>query len=146
MTHQYYGYPSDFTQQYQAALMAVTKTHVMRVARQYLNNTNLTLVVVGNPQAFIQPLQKVNPQLTRPEAKTATSQSTDASLDEGKKMLARAQAAAGGIEKLAAVKDYMETADYFIDPSSASMGGARIRETDRWVAPTFFRQDMILPM
>ena len=64
---------------------------------------------------------------------------------EGKQILLKAQAAVGGAEKLAAVKDYTMLAEYLIDPSVANVGGTKIVQTDSWVAPTTFRQDSTLP-
>jgi zinc protease len=151
MAHLYYGYPGDFVQQYQAAVMAVTKADVMRAARQSLNPANLTLLVVGNPQVFTEPLEKLTPEVNRvdlaiPGPTPFTSETTDTSLADGKKMLARAQEASGGVEKLSAVKDFTEIAEYNIDPAGPVMGGARIKETDRWIAPTLYRQEMELPI
>ena len=151
LLHQeYYGYPKDFVQQYQAGITAVTKADVLRVARQYLNPANLTTIVVGNPQVFSEPLEKINPQVNRidltiREAKPQAVETSDTSLAEGKRLLARAQAAVGGVDKLAAVKDYLVTADYLIDPAVQNIGGSKMVQTDRWIGPTSFRQDLLLP-
>jgi zinc protease len=56
LTYEYYGYPKDFIQQYQKALAAVTKADVLRVAKERLNPANFTIVTVGNPMEFAQPL------------------------------------------------------------------------------------------
>jgi len=56
LTYEYFGYPRDFIQQYQKALAAVTKADVLRVARQRLHPEDFTVVAVGNPQQFAQPL------------------------------------------------------------------------------------------
>ena len=83
--------------------------------------------------------------LAIPEAKPEVVESSDASLAEGKQILLKAQAAAGGAEKLAAVKDYTMLAEYSIDPAVPNVGGSKIVQTDKWVAPTTFRQDGTLP-
>ena len=145
----YYGYPNDYLPQYQKALQSVTRADVLRVAKQYLNPANLTVVVAANPTMFGEPLEKLGPvtklDLAIPEAKPEVLESTDASLAEGKQILLKAQAAAGGAEKLAAVKDYTMLAEYLIDPAVANIGGAKIVQTDKWIAPTTFRQDATLP-
>jgi hypothetical protein len=46
---------------------------------------------------------------------------------------------------MAAVRDYTMVALYQIDPGVPSLGGAKISQTDRWVSPTTFRQDSVLP-
>ena len=56
LTYEYFGYPKDFIQQYQKALSAVTKADVLRVAKQRLHPESFTVVAVGNPQEFGQPL------------------------------------------------------------------------------------------
>src|SRR5262249_7868526 len=131
MQQEYNGYPWEFAHQYQAAVAAVTKADVLRVAKQYLNPANLTTLVVGNPQVFAQPLEKLNPQVNRiditiPEARHEAAQTTDGSIAEGKRLLARAQAAAGGVEKLAEVKDYSITADFLIESSVQVLGGSKV--------------------
>jgi zinc protease len=145
----YYGYPKDYLSRHQKALESVTRADVLRVAKQYLNPANLTVVVMANPLMLGEPLEKLGPvtklDLAIPEAKPEVVESSDASLAEGKQILLKAQAAAGGAEKLAAVKDYTMLAEYSIDPSVANVGGAKIVQTDRWVAPTVFRQDSSFP-
>ncbi len=74
ISYEYFGYPRDFIFQYQKATASVTKADVQRVARQYLRPENLTIVAVGNPKDFGQPLSAlgipVHPlDLTIPEPK-----------------------------------------------------------------------------
>jgi zinc protease len=150
MSLEYYGYPKEFPQQYQAGILAVTKADVLRVAKAYLKPADLTTLVVGNPQVFAQPLEKVNAKVNRidltiPEARPKAAETTDATLGEARRLLGRAQEAAGGAEKLAAVKDALTVSDYVIDTGVPNLGGARLVETDRWIAPTTFRQDVRLP-
>ncbi len=149
MILEYYGVPRDFIREYQAGIQAVTRADIQRVARQYLNPANLTIVVAGNPQVFSTPLEKVNPQVSRidlsiPAPTTTLVETSDASLAEGKRLLARAQTAAGGDAKLASVKDYTLQAEYQIDPAVSGIGGSVILQSDRWIAAEIFRQDMTL--
>ena len=67
-------------------------------------------------------------------------------LAEGKQILLKAQAAAGGAEKLAAVKDYTMLAEYLIDPACGEHRRRKDRpdrQMDR--AHASFRQDATLP-
>ncbi len=145
----YYGYPKDYLPEYQKALESVTRADVLRVAKQYLNPANLTVVVAANSTMFGEPLEKLGAvsklDLAIPEAQPRVTESSDASLAEGKQILLKAQAAAGGAERLAAVKDYTMLAEYLIDAAVANIGGSKILQTDIWVAPTTFRQDATLP-
>lgn len=145
----YYGYPKDYLPLHQKALQSVTRADVLRVAKQYLNPANLTVVVAANPIMFVEPLEKLGPvtklDLAIPEAKPEVVESSDTSLAEGKQILLKAQASAGGAEKLAAVKDYTMLAEYLIDPVVPNIGGSKLVQTDKWVAPTVFRQDSTIP-
>lgn len=147
LTYEYYGYPKDFIQQYQKALAAVTKADVLRVAKAHLDPSKFTIVAVGNPDVFEQPLESlglpVTPiDLTIPEPKGAPAKADAASMELGKQILARAQKAIGGADKLAAVKDFERTSDFQLD---ARAGGMLVKETDRWIGPDHFRQDSAVP-
>jgi len=64
LTYEYYGYPKDFLQQYQKGLAAVTRADVLRVAREHIDPARFTLVTVGNPQDFGQPLDTLGSPVT----------------------------------------------------------------------------------
>jgi zinc protease len=149
MILEYYGYPKDYLPLYQKALESVTRADVLRVARQYLNPANLTVVVAANPSAFVEPLEKLGPvtrlNLAIPEARHEAVESSDAAIAEGKQILLQAQAAAGGAEKLAAVKDYTMISDYLLDSTVQNLGGAKIAQTEKWVASGAFRQEATFP-
>lgn len=59
LTYEYYGYPKDFIDQYQKALAAVTKTDVLRVAKERLDPASFTIIAVGNPKDFGKPLESL---------------------------------------------------------------------------------------
>jgi zinc protease len=147
LTYEYYGYPPDFIEQYQKALEAVTRADVLRVAKEHLNPAAFTTVAVGNPDYFGHPLDALGSQvnmidLTIAREKLEAAKKDTATLERGKQILARAQQAIGGADKLAAVKDYIQSYEFQVDPSA---GGMLVKETDRWIAPTYFRQDTVLP-
>ncbi len=147
---EYYGFPVDYAPQLQKAIQSLTRAELMRVAKQAINPANFTIVVAGNSAMFGDPLERLGGpvaklDLTIPEPKPEVVTSTDVSLAEGKQTLAKAQTAAGGADKLAAIKDYTMLAEYQIDPAVPNMGGSKIVQTDRWISPTLFRQDAIFP-
>jgi zinc protease len=81
LTYAYYGYPKDFIDQYQNALAAVTKADVLRVAKQRLDPASFSIVAVGNPKDFGQPLQSLGVpvkmiDLTIPEAGKAVGEAS----------------------------------------------------------------------
>lgn len=162
LRYDYYGYPRDFINQYQRAIQAVTRADVLRVARERVRVQDLTVVAVGNPHEFGKPLATLglpvaSIDLTIPEpggasksdagskgeaAKAGAASADPASIERGKKLLARVQQAVGGADQLAAVQDFTET----VDLSMASMpAGMRVKQTNIWVAPNHFRQESQLP-
>jgi len=146
----FYGYPKDYLPRFQKSLQALTKADILRAAKQYLSPDKLAIVVVANLSSFSDPLEKLGGEVTHlditiPESKVEPVETTDASLAEGKALLQKAQAAMGGVQKLLAIKDYTEVASYQIDGSVPNVGGMKVTETDKWMAPTTFRQDSVLP-
>jgi predicted Zn-dependent peptidase len=142
MTYEYFGYPKDFIFEYQKAIAAVTKADILRVAKERLHPQDLVIVAVGNPKAFDKPLDtlgKVTPiDLTIPEPKQEAVKVDAESLAKGKQLLQKVQQAVGGGDKLAAVKDLVEVAEMQLD---ASVGGIKMKQTNRWLAPGLFRQE-----
>ncbi|MEM6648557.1 MAG: pitrilysin family protein, partial [Bacteroidota bacterium] len=56
MTYEYYGYPTDFLDQVKSGIEATTADDVLRVSQAYLKPDQATVVVVGNPSEFGEPL------------------------------------------------------------------------------------------
>jgi zinc protease len=143
MRYEYYGYPKDFLFTYQKAIEGVTREDVLRVAKEHFRPENLTFVAVGNPKGFGKPLAslgKVNPiDLTIPEAGAPSGKSDPATVARGHELLKRAQNALGGAEKLASVKDSTQVLEM------AAQGGMKIKQSNRYLAPGYFRQDQELP-
>jgi zinc protease len=143
INYDYYGYPKDFIFQYQKAVAAVTKADILRVAKEYLKPQEMVIVAVGNPKEFAKPLDtlgKVAPiDLTIPEPKQEKAQVDASTLEKGKQLLQKVQQAVGGAEKLAGVKDSVQVAEVQIDPS---MGGIKLKQTNTWLAPGLFRQEV----
>jgi zinc protease len=141
LTYEYYGYPRDFIQQYQKALAAVTRADVLRVAKKRLDPEKFVTIAVGNPQDFGTPLDALGVPVKpldiaipppRPEAAPASK----SGLEQGRKLMARAQEAVGGAGRLAAVKDCTIVSQYRL-----SANDALVKETDRWLAPGIIREE-----
>jgi hypothetical protein len=144
LIYEYFHYPVDFIQQYQKAIEGVTRADVLRVAKEHLDPASFTIVAVGNPQDFGQPLEALgNPvspiDLTIAQPKLEAAKADEAGIARGKQLLARAQQAAGGADKLAAVKDYTQTAEFHL------ANGLNVKEVDRWMSPNYFRQETNVP-
>ena len=149
MRYEYFGYPKDFLFQYQKAIAAVTREDVLRVAKEKFLPENLAIVAVGNPKEFGKPLSALGKvqvlDLTIPEPKSdkPNAKMDPAAAERGRALLKRAQQAMGGADKIAAVKDVTESAEMTMP---AAAGGMKMKQQNRWVAPSFFRQDQVLPI
>ena len=147
ITYEYYGYPQDFIQQYQKGLAAVTKADVLRVAKAHLDPAKFTIVAVGNPADFGKPLSALGTEpipidLTIAPPRVEASQQDDSSVAKGKLLLQRMQEAAGGKARLAAVKDSTQLMKFQL---SETAGNALVTETEKWISPSYFRQESQLP-
>lgn len=144
MQYAYFGYPKDFLFQYQKAIESVTQADVLRVMKQYVKPEELVVVAVGNPKEMAKPLATLGAvaelDLTIPEPKQVLAASSDASLARGKALLARAQQAMGGADKLAAIKDVTLTAKLNLPPAQ----GGSIAITG-YSMPGVVRQEQVLP-
>jgi zinc protease len=146
--YEYHGYPKDFIFQYQKAIAAVTKQDVLRVAKQYLKPEEFTIAAVGKPSDFGKPLADLGVPVSAidlkiPEPKQEHAKADAASLEQGRKILAAAQQALGGADKLAAVKDYTITAQ--VEFSAAGGAKMKAKQTTRWLTPSHMRQENELP-
>jgi len=146
--YEYYGYPRDFIFQYQKGVAAVTKADILRVAKAHINPQILTTVAAGNPDDFGKPLTTLgavkNVDLTIPEPKSdgPAIKADAASIEKGKQMLAKAQAALGGADKLAAVKDVDMTANSSIQTGQAAM---QVQQHAQMIRPSDIRIEQVLP-
>src|ERR1700733_9542616 len=147
--YDYYGYPKDFIYRYQKGVEAVTAADILRVAKERLDPKKLTMVAVGNPKEFGEPLaglgipiSDLDITIPEPKSQSATTTADPQSIDKGRMLLKQAQNAAGGLDKLAAVKDIRETLNMQFDQSA---GGLKSAQNNYWVLPSTFRQETTLP-
>src|SRR5450755_106524 len=114
MTYEYYGYPPDWLDKYQAEIKKVTAADVNRVAAKYLHRDQLAVLVVGNTKEFDKPLSSLGAvkdidiaipaaPAEKAPADNDTKKST-ASNPEGKALAAKVAAAMGGLPKLHSIK------------------------------------------
>jgi zinc protease len=59
MAYEFYGYPSDFLENYQKQIEKVTKEDVARVAAKYIHRDQMAVLVVGNVGEFDKPLSSL---------------------------------------------------------------------------------------
>jgi len=112
MTYEYYGYPPDWLDKYQAEIKKVTATDVNRVAAKYLHRDQLAVLVVGNTKEFDKPLSSLGSvkeiDITIPpppaEKAAAGNEKSEASNPEGKALAEKVVGAMGGLPKLQSIK------------------------------------------
>ena len=109
MIYHYYGYPEDFLQKTRAAIEKVTKEDVLGVAKKRLHPDKMIILAVGDAGKFDKPLSTLGTvntiDITIPEPKEALPEATQASADKAKEIVSKTVAAAGGAEKILAVKN-----------------------------------------
>jgi zinc protease len=109
MTYEYYGYPPDWLDKYQAEIKKVTAAQVNAVAAKYLHKDQLAVLVVGNTKEFDKPLSSLGPvkeiNITIPTPPEEKEESKPAASNaEGKALAAKVAAAMGGLPKLQSIK------------------------------------------
>jgi zinc protease len=111
MTYEYYGYPPDWLDKYQAEIKKVTAADVNRVAAKYLHKDQLAVLVVGNTKEFDKPLtslgevKEIDIAIPPPPGeKEDTSKPAATSNPEGKALAAKVASAMGGLPKLQSIK------------------------------------------
>jgi zinc protease len=147
LIYKYYNYPNDFLFRYQKAISAVTAADILRVAKQRLNPASFVLLAVGNPKDFATPLTDLGRpvkelDISIPEPKSEANANDPESQAKGKELLQKVQAALGGADKLAAIKDLTIRNNTQLD---ASAGGLKAEQVNQWLAPSHFRQDAKYP-
>jgi len=111
MAYEFYGYPADFLERFQAGVEKVTAADVARVATKYLHKDQLAVLVVGNTADFDKPLSTLGPvenvdiTIPPPPGEEQTPAVTPAASNaEGKALAAKLAAALGGDAKLQSIK------------------------------------------
>src|SRR5262249_33701047 len=104
---EFHGYAADFLERFQKGVEKVTAADVNRVARKYLDKSKFAVLVVGKAADFDRPLssfgQVTAVDITIPQPGAAKA-ATVAGNPEGKLLLAKVFEAAGGLDKLKAIK------------------------------------------
>jgi zinc protease len=111
MTYEYYGYPPDWLDKYQAEIKKVSAADVNRVAAKYMHRDQLAVLVVGNIKEFDKPLTTLGAVKTidiaippAPGEKPDDSSKPAESNTEGKALALKVAAAMGGLPKLKSIK------------------------------------------
>ncbi len=144
VNYRYWNYPEDFILQYRNAIRKVTAADVMRVAKEHLHPEKMTMVVVGKVDDFDKPLDSLGRpveeiDITIPQPETERAEQDEMTLSKGREILAKAQQAAGGADKLAAVKDLTKSYTF------KSKTGLNAEQSVKIVLPDTMLQESKLP-
>lgn len=130
MAYEFYGYPSDFLEQYHDHVQKITADDVHRVAQKYLHRNQLAVLVVGQPEvkdqvAKLGPVTTLDITIPPPNGQPAAgaeaeeekpgassgqpaAPATTSSNPEGKALIAKVVQAMGGEAKLQTIKAVRE--------------------------------------
>jgi zinc protease len=137
------GLPPDWASRHQEEVAAVTRADLDRLART-LDPAKFTIVAIGDTEDIQQRLKAFGRDATilaakpAPGAAAAAAQPDPQTVEQGRRLMARAQEASGGAAKVAELKDATLTAAFEQGPSA---GGGRQVLTQRWLLPGHFREE-----
>jgi zinc protease len=115
MNLEFYGYPSDFNEQFRAGIEKVAAADIAKVVNKYLKRNGFALLVVGKEKNFGRSLATFGEVKTIPIAipleppsqqgdKPVTEGKSFSGNEDGKKLAAKVAEAMGGISRLNEVK------------------------------------------
>ncbi len=112
MAYEFYGYPADFLERFQAAIEKVTTADVARIIPKYVQKNKLAVLVVGNTAEFDKPLntlgavKELDISIPPPpgENSAESENAPTSSNPEGKALAAKVAQALGGEAKLKTIK------------------------------------------
>lgn len=141
------GVPRKAVLDYPRAVAAVSQADIQRVARSSLHPDQMHIAVVGPRAFFDSPLEQLGlpvkvMDVAIPPSKLREPPTDEASVQAGQEAVRKMLAALGGLERLAAVRDFS-----LVLEGRLETGGAQtpIRQTVRWIRPAVFRQDQQIP-
>lgn len=144
---EYYGYPKDFLEKYQAAVEGVTAAQVTAAAKKHIRKGDIAVLVVGKDADFDAPLSKYGSvtaiDVTIPDPGASKQAAPAAGSDEGKALMSKAVDAMGGAAKLAAIKGYKMVSTLNV---KGPMGEMALDAEETTIFPDRQRQVMKTPM
>lgn len=153
MLYEFYGYPLNFLEGYQAGIEKIGVADVFEAAKRHVHRDKIALLVVGKAADFDKPLSTFGPvtnvDIAIPELgsgkKAADAKAPAASDDAGKALFAKVVQSFGGSEKIRTVKAILQKATITLP---AGMGGGNVAMSNEalTVFPDRMRQHMETPM
>lgn len=148
MLLEFYGYPLDFIDQFQASIRDVTVEDVQRVAREYLDPDRTRVLVVGRPGDFDADLATLDRgpvrtiDITIP-APGSTSMAPVVTNAEGSALVDRIVSAMGGARAIDGVRSVRRVAKITLNTPQGAMN-ADVESVESY--PSSMKQTITLPM
>lgn len=154
VTYEYYGLPTDWLERYRAGIEKVTAADTARVARQYIEPDQFTILVVGPTEGRDKPLSTFGevttldisipePPSEAPPAPAPTGAAAAGAEEAGRALVARAVEAMGGAAALDAVTTYREETTV---AATTPQGEIELQSTVIAAPPDRIRQELVTPM
>jgi zinc protease len=151
MAYEFYGYPADYLERFQAGVERVTPADAARVAAQYVHRDKLAVIVVGKSSDFDKPLSTFGPvtnlDITIPQPGGEAAETSTSSNPEGKALLAKIIQQMGGGANVSKVKSIQAkaTLSFNTPQGTQSMDAEEISvyPDQSWQKMTTPRGDMI---
>ncbi len=148
MAYEFYGYPSDFLEQFRAGIEKVTTADVARVADKYIHPGQFATLVVGTEDAAKQlatlgTVAKLDISIPMPGQSSETATKPVVTTSEGKALIAKVVDAVGGGAKVQSVKALRTTA---IRTVKTPQGDMEMKTDSTVVLPDKAQQIMTTPM
>lgn len=120
MRYEFRNWPSDYIDRFLEGVAAVTAEDVQRVARKHLRPDNLTVLVIGNPDAFGKPLSTLGPvteiPLETPPPASSERPSPEA-LAAGRRIMEEAARTLGGLAALEKLRTLTIEGNASVEPA-----------------------------
>ncbi|MBI2214856.1 MAG: insulinase family protein [Acidobacteria bacterium] len=144
---EYFGYPKDFLEKYQAAVEGVTAAQVSAAAKQHIRKADIAILVVGKDADFDAPLSKFGSvttiDVTIPDPGASKASAPAIGSAEGKALMSQAVAAMGGAAKVGAIKSYRMISVLTV---KGPMGEMALDTDETTIFPDRQRQTVKTPM
>lgn len=146
LRYEYFGYPLDWLERYQAGIEAATVDEVRAAAAEHVHPDDFAILVVGPGEGLDRPLSELGEvtqvDITIPEPEVERAEVTAEGAEQARALLDRAVAAIGGAEALARATTLRVVG---VASQETPQGPMEIALAQTQVFPDRVRQEVTLP-
>ena len=146
LRYEYYGYPLDWLQRYQAGIEATTVDQVRAAAAAHVHPDRFSILVVGPGEGLDRPLSELGEvtavDISIPEPEVERAEVTSEGQARARELLDRAVAAMGGAEAIDRVASLALSGNV---QQQTPQGPMEIAVAETYLFPDRFRQEVTLP-